>query len=515
MKRVLATVSLSGTLRGKLEAAAAAGFDGVEIAEGDLAASPLRAEDVAALVADLGMTVEMYQPLRDVEGVADEALPAVLARIDRALDLTGRLGGTRLQIASNVETAVSGDIARTADQLRLVAEAAADRRMTVAWEPIAWARYLRLHAQGRDVVAAVDHPALGLCLDLFHFAAGGEDAAVLRSIPASRIEYVQLNDLPRMDGDLLAISRVHRLLPGQGDADVDGYVRELRATGYDGPVSIEAFDERARLGTPERVARVAALSLETVFRDASRAAAVPIAGVARVEVPPATVAALRAIGVATDAVVAGGTDRIGRVGWAAGGAEAGVSVARGRELAALSPVTAEVVEEAADPGILTVTLATDQIDEPVLYARRALGLSVERGAQVAGARSPMRPLLARDGDAVRLRIDHADAGVGPAVDGITLVVDDLDAVAARAREAGLSLVVPAGYYDTLRVRNALSDDLLDALEWARLTIDVDGGGVRRLTVPTPGVIIELVDRVVAGPVAEVDAATLRHVRNTP
>ena len=37
----IATVSLSGTLEEKLRAAAAAGFDGVEIFENDLIASPL------------------------------------------------------------------------------------------------------------------------------------------------------------------------------------------------------------------------------------------------------------------------------------------------------------------------------------------------------------------------------------------------------------------------------------------------------------------------------------------
>ena len=42
MRRSIATVCLSGTLEEKLEAAAAAGFDGVELFEPDLIASPLR-----------------------------------------------------------------------------------------------------------------------------------------------------------------------------------------------------------------------------------------------------------------------------------------------------------------------------------------------------------------------------------------------------------------------------------------------------------------------------------------
>ena len=41
MRTGIATVSLSGLLAGKLEAIAAAGFDGVEIFDQDLVASPL------------------------------------------------------------------------------------------------------------------------------------------------------------------------------------------------------------------------------------------------------------------------------------------------------------------------------------------------------------------------------------------------------------------------------------------------------------------------------------------
>ena len=56
MRRSIATVCLSGTLEDKLAAAAAAGFDGVEIFENDLVASPLvAAARSAGARADLGL----------------------------------------------------------------------------------------------------------------------------------------------------------------------------------------------------------------------------------------------------------------------------------------------------------------------------------------------------------------------------------------------------------------------------------------------------------------------------
>ncbi|MEU6357499.1 hypothetical protein ABZ896_50760 [Streptomyces sp. NPDC047072] len=55
MRKSIATVCLSGTLTEKLTAAARAGFDGVEIFENDLLASPLAPEEITARTADLGL----------------------------------------------------------------------------------------------------------------------------------------------------------------------------------------------------------------------------------------------------------------------------------------------------------------------------------------------------------------------------------------------------------------------------------------------------------------------------
>ena len=61
----------SGSLTGKLDAAARAGFDGVEIFENDLLASPLTPEDIRARCADLGLRIDLYQSMRDIEAVPE------------------------------------------------------------------------------------------------------------------------------------------------------------------------------------------------------------------------------------------------------------------------------------------------------------------------------------------------------------------------------------------------------------------------------------------------------------
>ena len=72
----VATVCLSGTLEDKIDAAAAAGFDGIELFEPDLVASPLPPERVRARCADLGLTIDLYQPFRDLDSTDPDRMLA-------------------------------------------------------------------------------------------------------------------------------------------------------------------------------------------------------------------------------------------------------------------------------------------------------------------------------------------------------------------------------------------------------------------------------------------------------
>ena len=76
----------------------------------------------------------------------------------------------------------------------------------------------------------------------------------IRAIPADRITFVQLADAPRMSMDLLQWSRHFRNFPGQGDLPVDEFVAAVMATGYDGWLSHEIFNDRFRMAAPRRIA---------------------------------------------------------------------------------------------------------------------------------------------------------------------------------------------------------------------------------------------------------------------
>src|SRR5687768_13279827 len=71
LRKSIATVSLSGTLPEKLEAAAAVGFDGVEIFENDLLTFDGTPGDVRRIAEGLGLAVTLFQPFRDFEAMPD------------------------------------------------------------------------------------------------------------------------------------------------------------------------------------------------------------------------------------------------------------------------------------------------------------------------------------------------------------------------------------------------------------------------------------------------------------
>ena len=76
LRKCIATVALSGTLPDKLEAAAAVGFDGVEIMESDLLTFDGSPSDVRRICDELGLAIELYQPFRDFEAMPDPQRPA-------------------------------------------------------------------------------------------------------------------------------------------------------------------------------------------------------------------------------------------------------------------------------------------------------------------------------------------------------------------------------------------------------------------------------------------------------
>jgi 4-hydroxyphenylpyruvate dioxygenase len=261
MRRSIATVCLSGTLEDKLTAAAAAGFDAVELFEPDLVNAPQSPAEVRRRCADLGLEIALYQPLRDVEALPDEHFAASLRRAERKFAVMEQLGADTVLACSSVSPHAIDDDDLAAAQLRTLADRAADRGIRIAYEALAWGRHVREYDHAWRIVRAADHPNLGTCLDSFHILSRGSDPAGIRDIPGEKIFFLQLADAPELVMDVLQWSRHYRCFPGQGGFDLGAFLGHVLATGYAGPLSLEVFNDVFRQADPRRMAIDAMRSL--------------------------------------------------------------------------------------------------------------------------------------------------------------------------------------------------------------------------------------------------------------
>ena len=183
MRKGIATVSLSGLLADKLTAVAAAGFDGIELFDNDLVSSPLSPREVASRCADLGLAIDLVQPVRDLQGVAPERFDAVLHRVRTKLEVMEALGTSTFLACSNVDPSSSAEPHLNPEQLHRVGALAAEYGVTVAFEALAWGAHLNRVGQAWDAVVRADHPAVTLAVDTFHLLARGDSGAALAGIP--------------------------------------------------------------------------------------------------------------------------------------------------------------------------------------------------------------------------------------------------------------------------------------------------------------------------------------------
>src|SRR6185295_20046214 len=112
-----------------------------------------------------------------------------------------------------------------------------------------------------SIVKAADHPHLGVVIDSFHILSLGDEPEGIAAIPGEKIFFLQLADAPRLRMDVLHWSRHYRCFPGQGGFDLAHLLAEVLRAGYEGPLSLEVFNDVFRRANPDRMAVDAMRSL--------------------------------------------------------------------------------------------------------------------------------------------------------------------------------------------------------------------------------------------------------------
>jgi 3-dehydroshikimate dehydratase len=90
-------------------------------------------------------------------------------------------------VCSNVATATVDSDDVSAGQLHRLGDLAQKFDIKVAFEALAWGRFVDDYRRSWRIVELADHPAVGLCLDSFHVLSRGHDTAAIESIPGDKI----------------------------------------------------------------------------------------------------------------------------------------------------------------------------------------------------------------------------------------------------------------------------------------------------------------------------------------
>lgn len=260
----LNSASLAIPLHELARGARESGFHGLE-----LWASDIGGDTSASAVHDLmlahDLKVSAFQLLRDYEGSPQPLKNLQLARAENLMDDMVAIGADTLLVCANAAEDSSGDRAQIVNDLRFLADMAAHRGLRIAFEPLAWSRWLNTYEEVTACILAADHPSLGWAVDAFHWFWGATPIEHAAAMPVHKCFEIQLCDAKPNGLAAIELARHHRLFPGEGDWPVAELARAFRELGFEGFFNIEVFNDDYRNLSPEEFIGRAVASINSLF----------------------------------------------------------------------------------------------------------------------------------------------------------------------------------------------------------------------------------------------------------
>lgn len=255
-----------------VRAAADAGFEAVTL-------SPLLHDDVLDdggqairnLCAATGVSIEAIDPLigslpglPGADEVGDDLAPFLTTTAARVIPIAEAVGARSVNIAHFLGRPVR--LAALIEAIGTVVEQATRRGLAVTVEFIPGTGIPDL-ATALHIVEAIEDPALGILLDVWHLARSSGTTADVAALPAASIGGMQISDrvAPAPGADYVPMSA--RLLPGEGELPLDALLMAALTNSPGITVCAEIFNpDGADLPIEVVVRRTAAAMQSLGFR---------------------------------------------------------------------------------------------------------------------------------------------------------------------------------------------------------------------------------------------------------
>jgi len=158
------------------------------------------------------------------------------------------------------------DLGRLSASLVEAAKRAADAGVRLALEFDSRASFPNNLQSAVAVVEDVGSPALGVCLDWFHYTVGPSKPLDLGLLSPETLFHVQLCDIADVPREMAADA--DRILPGEGSSPPDELLRRLREIGYAGGIAIELHNPALWRVPPRQFGEIAITALRRLLGQA-------------------------------------------------------------------------------------------------------------------------------------------------------------------------------------------------------------------------------------------------------
>lgn len=270
------SIGVKADQRQAISYAARYGFQSVEVDSGFLAS--LDAKALGALVEEArakgvkwgcaGLPVEFR---RD-----DETFRAGLVSLPRRAAAIRAAGANRMGtwISPGSDTLTYAENMKVhASRLRQVASVLEDQDCRLGLEYVgpktsrAERRHPFVHSMNgmRELIAAIGKPNVGFVLDSWHWYTAGETLSDIKTLKASDVVLIDLNDAPAGIAVDEQIDSKRALPCETGIIDVGGFLSTLNSIGCDAPARCEPFSARLRALPPEQALQETAAAMKKAF----------------------------------------------------------------------------------------------------------------------------------------------------------------------------------------------------------------------------------------------------------
>lgn len=257
--------------RVRAAAAAAGGFSGIGLwlpqrrrahAEG------LSDADLRAILADHALVVTDVEAITDFgpcfRGGADAARePTSLERL--AYEVATAVGATTVTVVEGPGAPIP--VGPASEAFALLCDRAAAHGLEVAIE--FWAHSAVDARRAAAIISTAGRRNGGLLLDTWHAHHEPYAGEVLRSAPSGCVKSVQVADVGgEVFADYVAATMHARRLPGEGVADLVGWIRLLDAIGTRAPCGVEVLSDALHALPPAETARRAGNAMRALLATA-------------------------------------------------------------------------------------------------------------------------------------------------------------------------------------------------------------------------------------------------------